>query len=217
MLDSNRVNNDMKRIVLALILLLSVSFVLCAISDPYKVQNISGYIDDIAYLYVSPFRYDGIVAEGYDGINLDVTNNGGNTADILNQIKPSTTALSQPGLQIGSFSVLATYTQSTTLSSVKLVITHTKLIHTTDPTKTLEYELAVLYAVGNGTTTGSETRQYCYSSEASSNNKIEINLWQTTKISAIQNGYIYFRRADSTTPPAVGQYQSAVTFLLEAK
>ena len=72
------------------------------------------------------------------------------------------------------------------------------------------------YAIGNGTTTGGETRKYCYSTEASSNNKIEIDLWQTTKISAIQNGYIYFRRADSTTPPAAGQYQSTVTFSLEA-
>ena len=205
-----------KKTCLFLFLLFSASLVFCATSDPYKVQNISGYIDDIAYLYVSPFRYDGIVATGYDGIDLDVSDSSSNTANILNQIKPSTNALSEPGLQIGSFSVLATYTQSTTLQSVKLIITHTKLIHTTDPTKTLEYELAVLYAIGNGTSTGGETRRYCYSTEASSNNEIVINLWQTTKISAIQNGYIYFRRADSTTPPAVGQYQSAVTFSLEA-
>ena len=207
-----------KRVVYTVLLLFLGLSALCAITDPYKVQNISGYIDDIAYLYVSPFRYDGVVAEGYDGINLDVSNNGGNTAEILNQIKPADTgALSQPGLQIGSFSVLATYTQSTTLQSVKLVITHTKLIHTTDPTKTLEYELAVLYAIGDGTSTGGETRQYCYSTEASSNKEIVIDLWQSSKISAIQNGYIYFRRADSTTPPAVGQYQSSVTFRLEAK
>ena len=178
-----------KKTCLFLFLLFSVSLVFCATTDPYKVQNISGYVDDIAYLYVSPFRYDGIVATGYDGIDLDVSNSSSNTAVILNQIKPTSTALSEPGLQIGSFSVLATYTQSTTISAVKLVITHTKLIHTTDTSATLEYELAVLYSIGNGTTTGSETRKYCYSTAAQSNKKIEIDLWKDTRISAIQNGY----------------------------
>ena len=204
----------MKRgLLLLLFLLVSVVSAFCATIDPYRVQTISGYIDDIAYLYVSPFRYDGIVATGFAGINLDVSDT---TNEHRNQIQSTQTALSTPGVQIGSFSVLATYTQSATIQSVKLTITHTKLIHTTDPNATLEYELAVLYAIGNGTTTGNETRQYCYSTSAQSNNKIEISLAQSTKIAAIQNGYIYFRLAQNQTPSVAGQYESTVTFAMEA-
>ena len=194
-------------------MLVSVAHVLCATYDPYRLQTISGYIDDISYLYVSPFRYEDIVATGFAGINLDVndTSNKNRT-----QIAPSTTSLSQPGVQIGTFSVLATYTQSSTITSVKLIITHNKLVHTTDPNTELEYELAVLYAIGNGTTTGSETKKYCYSTSATSNNRIEIDLSQSSKISAIQNGYIYFRLAKNQTATVAGQYESIVTFAMEA-
>lgn len=203
----------MKRITIALLLIVSLFSVFGATIDPFKVQTISGFIDDIAYLYVSPFRYDSIVAVGYAGINLDYNDTSNNDRAL---IKPSTTALSAPGVQMGSFSALATYTNSGTINGAKLTITHTKLIHKTASNTTLEYELAVLYRLGNGTTVGDEIKQYCLSTEAASNNKIEIILAQSTKIAAIQNGYLYFRLANGESPSVTGQYESVVTFMMEA-
>lgn len=203
----------MKRILVSLFLIVSMATLFSATIDPFKVQTISGFIDDIAYLYVSPFRYDSIGAVGYAGINLDY-NDTSNTDRAL--IKPSSTAFSAPGVQMGTFSALATYTNSSTITGAKLTITHTKLIHTTASNTTLEYELAVLYRMGNGTTVGDEITQYCLSTEAASNNKIEITLAQSTKIAAIQNGYLYFRLANGESPSVTGQYESVVTFMMEA-
>lgn len=203
----------MKRITIALLLIVSLFSVFGATIDPFKVQTISGFIDDIAYLYVGPFRYDSIGVVGYAGINLDY-NDTTNSNRAL--IKPSSTAFSAPGVQMGTFSALATYTNSPTITGAKLTITHTKLIHTTSSSTTLEYELAVLYRMGNGTTVGDEITQYCLSTEATSNNKIEITLAQSTKIASIQGGYLYFRLANGVTPTVTGQYESVVTFTMEA-
>lgn len=203
----------MKRITIALFLIVSLFSVFGATIDPFKIQTISGFIDDISYLYVSPFRYDSIGAVGYAGINFDY-NDSTNTD--RNLIKPSDDSLTTPGVQMGTFSALATYTQSEHVQGVKLTITHTKLSHTTEANTTLEYELAVVYRMGNGTTTGNETTQICLSTEAATNNKIEITLSQSTKIAAIQNGYLYFRLAKNQTPTVTGQYESVVTFSMEA-
>lgn len=203
----------MKRIIIALFLIVSLFSVFGATIDPFKVQTISGFIDDIAYLYVSPFRYDSIGAVGYAGINLDYNDTSNNDRAL---IKPSATAFSSPGVQMGSFSALVTYTNSSTVTGAKLTITHTKLIHTTESSTTLEYELAVLYRLGNGTTVGNENTQYCLSTEAASNNKIEITLAQSTKIASLQGGYLYFRLANGQAPSVTGQYESVVTFMMEA-
>lgn len=181
--------------------------------DPYKVQTISGFIDDISYLYVSPFTFDYIGAVGYAGINLDYNDT---TASYRNLVKPSENPLTMLGVQMGTFSALITYTQSTTISGAKLTITHEKLIHTTDPNTKLEYELGVLYAIGNGTTTGNNTSAICLSTESASNNKIEILLSQSSKIVAIQDAYLYFRLANGQQATVSGQYESVVTFSMEA-
>ncbi len=205
----------MKRITIALLLIVSLFSVFSATIDPFKVQTISGFIDDISYLYVSPFTFDYIGTVGYAGINLDYEDT---TASYRNLVKPSSTPLSMLGVQIGSFSVLVTYTQSTTISGAKLTITHEKLIHTTNPSAQLEYELGVLYAISNGTTTGTETSAICLSTEATGNNpkKIEITLSQQSKIAAIQNAYLYFRLANGQKASVTGQYESVVTFTMEA-
>ncbi len=213
MLGYSGVFGRMKKIIVSLLLAFSLFSVFGATIDPFKMQTISGFIDDISYLYVGPFRYESIGAIGYAGINLDY-NDSSNTDRHL--IKPSTTSLSTPGVQIGSFSALATYTQSSSIQGVKLTITHAKLSHTTEANATLEYELAVVYRMGNGTTTGNETTQFCLSTESASNNKIEIILAQSTKIASIQNGYLYFRLAKNQTPTVTGQYSSVVTFMMEA-
>lgn len=203
----------MKRILVSLFLIVSMATLFSATIDPFKVQTISGFIDDISYLYVSPFTFDYIGKVGYAGINLDTSDD----TEYKELIKATTPALSMPGVQIGSFSVLATWTQSATIQGARLTITHTKLIHTTEENTELEYELAVLYAIGNGTEVGEEQRKFCLSSDANpNNNKIVIDLVQSTKIAAIQNGHLYFRLAQGVTPSVAGQYESVVTFMMEA-
>ncbi len=208
-----------RKTLIALFLLFSISAAFCASPyDPYKTQTISGFVDDISYLYVSPFRYEGIVSNGYEGINLDYTDT---TNDERYLIQPTDIALSSPGLQIGTFSILSTFIENTSLTSVKLVISHTKLIHssnTTDAGK-LDYELGVMYSLSNGSTIGSATAHMCYSTDSSLSGakSIEINLWNaTTRMASIQDGNIYFRLAKDVTPTIAGQYTSVVTFALEA-
>lgn len=206
----------MKRVVLVLLLVFS-SFSAYAETDPFKVQTISGYIDDITYLYVSPFNFGTTVSNGYAGINLDYsdTSNDNPFKNQVNLIKPISGNVL--GLQIGSFTVLTTY-KSTAIAAINLVITHTKLLHTTDTSAKLDYELGVLYSVSNGIVDPqnppAEVREVCLSTETSPDNKIVISLLQGTKIAAIQNGYIYFRLKDTAT--VTGQYESVVTFSLEA-
>ncbi len=205
----------MKKIIVSLLLVFSLFSVFGATIDPFKIQTISGFIDDISYLYVSPFTFDYIGSVGYAGINLDYTE----TSSYNELIRPTQTALSMPGVQMGSFSALATYTQSSTIQGVRLTITHTKLIHTTAADAAeLEYELAVLYAMGDGTNIGSEEKKYCLSSDAAQNNRIVIDLQKDTKIASIQNGHIYFRLAQGVTKNnmVTGQYESIVTFTMEA-
>ena len=192
-----------------------------SVRDNPTVQTISGYIDDISYLYVSPFRYDGIVDVGYAGINLDLNDSNNN---IVHQIEPTQTATL--GYQIGVFTVLATY-ENTALSSLKLVIEHEKLILDTDNDVTLEYELGVLYRLttvnknsGAEYTPNEDSTQICESKSSTNSNrlkKIEINLMRdNAKLSSIQTGYIYFRLANGATASVAGQYHSVVTFRLEA-
>lgn len=210
-----------KLIVLLLLLVSSISIIGASFSDNPTVQTISGFIDDISYLYVSPFRYDVIADEGYAGINLDLEdeNNG-----IIYQIQP--TNVETLGYQIGTFTVLSTY-EKTALSSLKLVIEHEKLIHNTDNNVSLEYELGVLYRLTTidkdtnlENTPEEDSSQVCESTSSTSTrrqHRIEINLLRSNaKLSSIQTGYIYFRLANGATPSVTGQYHSVVTFRLEA-
>lgn len=212
----------MKKLLLLLILItFSASIMWASVSDNPTVQTISGFVDDISYLYVSPFRYDGIVDVGYAGINLDLNDSSNK---IVHQIEPTQTATL--GYQIGSFTVLSTY-ENITLSSLKLVIEHEKLILDTDNDVTLEYELGVLYRLttidkdsGAEYTPDEDSTQICESTSSTNSNrqhKIEINLMRANaKLSSIQTGYIYFRLANGVTASATGQYHSVVTFRLEA-
>ncbi len=209
----------MKRTIIILLLSFSMISLFAAeprTIDPYRTQTISGFIDDISYLYVSPFLYEGIVSNGYDGINLD-PNDTENEFRYL--IRPSGTALSSPGLVIGNFSMLVTY-KETTITSLTLYVTHGKLIHTNDVNTTLDYELAVLYSLSNGTTIADPQQKICYSADSSDlaslsrDKKIEINLLQSSKVSSIQDGNIYFRLRSGNLPSVTGQYTSIITFSL---
>lgn len=218
MLGFGGVYNRMKKLIILLIifLLFSINALFAATIDPYRVQTISGFIDNILYLYVSPFLYEGIVSNGYAGVNLDHqdTNN-----DIRYLIAPTNRALSEPGLVIGQFSVLATY-KDISLSALNLVITHTKLVHTNDSSIKLDYELAVLYTLNDGSSTQNsnyiDIKRYCYSEDSDSSTKsITIDLKQSSDVTSIQNANIYFRLKNGDTPSVTGQYVSTIKFSLE--
>ncbi len=212
----------MKRILLLSLLLISSLFIVfAATSDPAcRAQMISGFIDDISFLYVTPYRYDSVSDNGYEGINLDYSDTS-NT--FYGLIKPTETAFTHPGVVIANFSLLSTFIEAASqgaqnIPAVKLTITHDKLLHTTDQTDygKLDYELAVLYTVNGG---NQEYTQYCLCDTNASNNKIEIDLNQyaVNNMVSIQNGNIYFRFASGAELTVVGQYESRITFTLEGK
>ncbi len=223
MLGDCGVYGRMKRTLLLPLLLISSMFtVFAATSDPAcRAQNISGFIDDISFLYVTPYKYNNISDNGYEGINLDYTDT---TNSFYNLIKPTEGApFSHPGVVIANFSLLSTFVEAAAsgaqnIPAVKLTIIHDKLTHTTDQTDEgkLDYELAVLYTVNGGET---EYTSYCYSNESETPNKIEIDLNQyaVNNMVSIQEGNIYFRFANGVAPTVVGQYESRITFILEGK
>lgn len=213
----------MKKVFFLLVIIFSsIAVMWASVSDNPTLQTISGFIDDISYLYVSPFRYDEIVDEGFAGINLDLNDSSNR---IIHQIEPTNTETL--GYQIGTFTVLSTY-EKTELTSLKLVIEHEKLIHDTESNVSLEYELGVLYRLttidkntGVENTPDEDSVQICESTSSTSSRrqkKIEINLRRAnSKLSSIQTGYIYFRLAnENSTASVAGQYHSTVTFRLEA-
>ena len=60
----------MKKLIL-LAVMISILFSVFAVEDSCKTQVISGYIDDLTYLYVSPYKYASSRFDSYYGIDLD--------------------------------------------------------------------------------------------------------------------------------------------------
>lgn len=208
----------MRKILILLLLLLSLSVLFADTNDDaMKSQNISGFVDDISFLYVTPYKYNSFADNGYEGINLDY-NDTSNTYSSL--IKPSSSH--EPGIVIANFSLLSTFIEHAKAGvdvAVSLTITHDKLCHTTDQTEDgkLEYELAIGYKA-NGV--GEDVFMYCLSTESDSTNAIvlDINALDSgNHMVSIQDGNIYFRFADGEFPSVVGQYQSRITFVLEGR
>ena len=210
----------MRKILILLLLLLSLSVLFADTNDDaMKSQNISGFVDDISFLYVTPYKYNTFADNGYEGINLDYND----TSNIIHGlIKPSPAPFTEPGIVIANFSLLSTFIEHAKAGvnvAVSLTITHDKLCHTTDQTNAgkLEYELAIGYKA-NGV--GQDDFKYCLSTESDSNNAIvlDINALDSgNHMVSIQDGNIYFRFADGEFPSVVGQYQSRITFVLEGR
>ena len=209
----------MRRFFLSLFMLLTLACLYAAINDSaMRVQNISGFVDDISFLYVTPYKFDTFADNGYEGINLDYND----TSNIIHSlIEPSPTSFTEPGIVIANFSLLSTFIEHANAGvpvAVSLTITHDKLCHTTDQTNAgkLEYELAVMYKA-NGV--GDDITNYCLSTESANNNKItiDLNAISQNNMVSIQDGNIYFRFAKGVAPSVVGQYQSRITFVLEGK
>ena len=191
----------MKKILIALFILLTLLPV-AALDHRKTSQRIFGYIDDIMYLSVSTYKYADTTMGSYRGINLDYTdkNNG-----FRYLISPQTNS---PGLQIGSFSMLATF--AVTQRSARLRVTHTKLVLETDSSVSVDYELGLMYSISNGSSITSPDPAFCLS-----DGSITLNI--NSAISTVMDGSIYFRLAngDANKVTEVGQYASTVTFILE--
>lgn len=195
----------MKRLLLILISIVTFLLPLSALYDPYATQQISGFIDDVTYLYVSPFKYADVQYQNYYGIDLDYSNTSNGHRFL---IMPTESPLQTPGLQIGTFKILATFV--TSRRSATLVVTHGKLIHTQDSTVTLDYELAVQYAISDGERITRPPATMCLS-----DNTMRIQV--ATPIASVLEGNIYFRLATGVAATVPGQYTSSVTFILEVQ
>ena len=219
MLGNSGVFGTMKRLlIVASIFVFSMSVIFGTLGDPYRrTQQISGFVDDISFLYISPYHYDSVAENGFVGINLDYNDQSN---EIRGIIAPTNESFTLPGIVIGTFSVLCTFIEAAqqtnpVLPVVKLTIEHDKLRHTTDSSAQLEYELAVSYSINGGT---SHT-EYCLSvsSSAEGPKKIEVSLTDgaTNHMVSIQNANIYFRFAEGESPSVIGQYESGIVFTLE--
>ena len=187
----------MKKTILLLLLLLT-AFSVFGLFDPYSVQKISGYIDDMTYLYVSPYQYESTTYGQFYGIDLDY-NDASN--GFRYQIKPSSD--NEPGLQIGTFTLLATFVNSSKTANLK--VTHEKLIHSNGNDK-LEYELAILYTISDGTSISNPDPKIGTSTQT-------ITVPISSSIASVLDGNIYFRLKEA--PTVEGQYTSRVRFYLE--
>ena len=195
----------MKKLLLSLVILLLVILSASALTDPYKVQRIYGFIDDITYLLVNPFIYENTTYGQYRGIDLDYSD-ASNGFRYL--IMPTETALTSPGLQIGTFSMLATFMTRT--RSANLRVTHTKLLHDADPSVMVDYELGVMYSISNGEGISNPPASMCLSTGS-------IVIPITSAISTVMDGNIYFRLTKNQNVTQAGQYSSTVTFYLEVQ
>ena len=167
----------MRKLLISILLLLSLPVLFAATDDSaMKSQNISGFVDDISFLYVTPYKYNTFADNGYEGINLDYNDTSNNNRNL---IAPSPTPFTEPGIVIANFSLLSTFIEHAKAGidvAVSLTITHDKLCHTTDQTEDgkLEYELAIGYKA-NGV--GEDVFMYCLSTESdSSTNAIVLDI-----------------------------------------
>ena len=195
----------MKKTVLLISMFLVLLASVCATDTPQQYgQKVYAYIDDITHFNVNSFKY------ATNGINLNYMDTS-NTDRYL--ITPTANPLSEPGLAISSFSLFATYTQS---SGGRLLISHDPMTHNTNSNETLDWELAVVYSVSDGETTSGPWTRYCLSSGSVISSEILITLPETTGICSIDNATMHFRFADGVVPTVNGSYFSTIFFTLEA-
>ncbi len=193
----------MRKTTLIILFILIVLIPAFALEHNYKTQRVFGYIDDIIYLSVSTYKFANTTLGGYTGIDLDYEdkNNG-----FRYLIDPNSNT---PGLQVGSFSILATFAISK--KTATLTVSHDKLtLVGSNPAVAVDYSLGIKYAISDGTTISNPDPTYCLSTGS-----IELHI--TSQISTVMDGSIYFRLAsgDDNKITEEGQYASTVTFRLE--
>ena len=184
-----------------------------------RSQEVGGFVDDIAELSVSSF-----ISPEANGINLDYTDE--NSVYRYN-IMPTSTRLSVPGLLIGNFSVYMTFA-NTSYNGAKLTITHdTMSMNQNGVQDEIDYELAVMYLIYDGTGETTTQTDFCLANTSqsstfplstnSSEKSIQILLQSNeAKLCNIQDAGIYFRLANAFETLTEGLYNSTVSFTLES-
>ena len=154
----------------------------------------------------------------YYGINLDYTDDS-NPYRFL--IAPTTTALSTPGLEIGTLSAFLTLSQG---HSAVLTVVHDRLRNSNSDYSnvTVDYELSLVYSInmGSGEDAISGSR-FCLGldhlttplSQIDSNRKMIVDIPYASVIS-IHDAGIYFRMNKDSSVFVPGQYSSSVVFEL---
>ena len=211
-------------LVIAILIILPVSFLFSTDQTPTSdkktfSQRVSGYIDDITMLTVTPFLFAGYEENGYYGINLDFTDESSNINRYL--VTPTTNPLTMPGLQVSSFSLITTFQAGQTAGG-RLTITHDHLVNSSDSEAKVDYELAVKYTISDGQTETDVPAKICFSSDSTitaiqSQKSIVIDIpYSTSGVVSIKEAGIYFRLTNDSPVSVPGQYASTVTFKLEA-
>ena len=214
----------MKKVIIILTVLL-VLFPLFA-DEPVthlRSQEVGGFVDDIVDLSISSFSSPDV-----NGINLDYTDEN---SEYRFNIMPSSTRLSSPGLLIGNFSVYMTFS-NTAYRSAKLTITHdTMALNENGHQDEIDYELAVMYLVYDGTENSQSKKGFCLANTSqspsfplstnSSEKSIQILLIpysgpDSANVCIIPEGRIYFRLASAFETLTEGTYNSTVSFTLES-
>ena len=182
------VYNAMKKILFFLIAIVTFLLPVSALYDPYATQQLSGFIDDVTYLYVSPYKYENVQYQNYYGIDLDYSNTSNGHR----------------------FLIMPTENALTTRRQATLVVRHEELIHTVDPSVKLDYELGVQYAISDGESITRPPATMCVSNT-------DMRIQVATPIASVLEGNIYFRLASGVSATRSGQYASSVTFILEVQ
>ena len=196
----------MKRTLLLIsILLLALSFIFSTENDQHYGQTVHAFIDDTVLLLVSQPSY----ASAATGINLNYADE---TSSYRYLITPTANPMSEPGLPLCTFDLFATYTQS---SGGRLLITHSPMTLSTNAAITLDWELAVVYSVSDGSTTTGPWTRYCLSSGSVISSEILITL-PASGLCSIEGAELFFRFAEGVFPSVGGDYYSDISFTLEA-
>lgn len=216
----------MKRVIIILTVLLILFPVFAdgqVSTTQIRSQEVGGFVEDIVDLSIGDF----IIPEP-GGINLDYTDE---SSPYRYNIMPSSTRLSSTGLLIGYFSVYMTF-ENTTYQSARLTITHdTMHMNQNGVQDELDYELAVMYLVYDGTGDSQSQKAFCLANASqdesfplstnSHEKSIQIDLAPysgqgAAKICIIPEAKVYFRLASAFESISEGSYNSTVSFTLES-
>ncbi|MBR2281357.1 MAG: hypothetical protein IJ863_01905 [Spirochaetales bacterium] len=207
-----------KSVCLLVFVLMPLALCFSAVKDKQQSgHRVSGYINAVyiddgvpqveltTYLGVSPNPILEEMDGSFKGINLDYTDSNN---IYRNFISPTAASCTTPGLQIGTFSALVTF--SADANDAVITITHDKLAHTELDNVFVDYELGIDYVVNSGAVLVSRATQICLSSGA-----IVIELPHSNSISSVHDAGIYFRLNKDSSVKIKGQYTSDVHIELE--
>lgn len=193
------------KLLLISLLLLAIFPAFCGETIQNYGQNVYAFIDDFTILAVGQSAYDSAAT----GINLNYSDESSSYRYL---ITPTSNPMSEPGLPLCTFSLFATYSQTV---GGRLLITHSPMTLSTNASITLDWELAIMYSVSDGTSTSGPWTRYCLSSGSVISSEILITL-PSSGVCSIEDASLYFRFAEGVFPSVNGNYFSDISFTLEA-